>query len=126
MGEDVGKRIVYRVCITGDCAPYKWEVMKLGPGTSETTLSEKGEEETLEAACNAATEYARDSEAKRKHATTKEKIVVLEVDLTPPDAPDLEAIPVRETPPLHDAPRPWQPPAVSLEDIADELGLGQN
>lgn len=126
MSEDVGNRIVYEVCITGDRAPYKWEVIKLGPGTNSSTLADKGEAETLEAACNAATEAARDVEAKRKHAATKEKIRVLEVDLAKPESPDLEAIPVRETPPLHDAPRPWAAPSVTLDEIADELGLGQN
>lgn len=74
-------KIVYEAEITGDSPPYKWVAYQREP-TVRRKIAE-GEAETFDDAKRAARDFALDEESQRRHAATKEMILLFEADAVP-------------------------------------------
>lgn len=80
--------IRYEVVITGDEAPYKWQLTRQGPGSTSIKLGDAGECDTHKECLWEARDAAVLRECDRKYAETKRTEIVLEVDGETAPTPD--------------------------------------
>lgn len=77
--------IRYVVTITGDRAPYKWQVKRLHDGNTQTLLVCSGEADGVQDAMFQANAGAHEAEEKRRYAATTrtEELFAVEADEKP-------------------------------------------
>lgn len=80
----------YRVTITGDTPPFKWQVTRTRDNTSQTIVAGNGEAASVQDAMFDANEAAKQAERRRRYAAT-----VLTEDLfsVPSDEQPQELVP---------------------------------
>lgn len=72
-------KVRYEVEITGDRAPYEWQLYRVDPSGQRLPLA-TGDSESFDGAQLDAAEKARELEDRRRHMKTKEVVVLFEAD----------------------------------------------